>query len=84
MSTDAEIKKKIDQFIIGMMKDKAAPGITLGIMKDGEKIQIIEGRFAIINNLLKEFNQKIEGWQKGDEFVECSECSGFCRDETGD
>ena len=34
--SDAELKKKIDAFVIGMMKDKAVPGITLGIVKDGK------------------------------------------------
>ncbi|MHA1672448.1 MAG: serine hydrolase domain-containing protein [Promethearchaeota archaeon] len=31
-----EIKKKIDAFVIGIMKDRAVPGISLGIMKEGE------------------------------------------------
>ncbi len=33
--TDNDIKMKIDAFIIGIMKERAVPGITLGIMKDG-------------------------------------------------
>ncbi len=33
---DTEIKKKIDAFLIGMMKGRAVPGITLGIMKEGK------------------------------------------------
>lgn len=36
MPTDKEIQKKIDEFIIGMMKDRGTPGITLGIIKDDQ------------------------------------------------
>lgn len=31
-----ELKKKIDEFIIGMMKNRAVPGMSLGIIKDGK------------------------------------------------
>ena len=33
---DSEIKKKIDAFVISIMKERAIPGIALGIIKDGK------------------------------------------------